>query len=103
MGWLLTQVEAEVVVEVPILIRINRRVTVGDLGMSSGAGARGGGTLPPPFNFLIPMVSFLGSHCTPSLDQGRCISQVNTRGRGRGRGFSNLSRGQDPCSSGTET
>jgi hypothetical protein len=57
----------------------------------------------PPFNFLIPMVSFPGSHCTPSLDQGRCISQVNTRGRGRGRGFSNLSRGQDPCSSGTET
>jgi hypothetical protein len=48
MGWLLTQVEAEVVVEVPILIRIDRRVTVGDLGRSSGAGARGGGTLPPP-------------------------------------------------------
>jgi hypothetical protein len=64
MGWLLTQVEAEVVVEVPILIRIDRRVTVGDLGMSSGAGARGGGTLPPPPPSISSSLWFLSRAAT---------------------------------------
>jgi hypothetical protein len=72
MGWLLTQVEAEVVVEVPILIRIDRRVTVGDLGMSSGAGARGGGTLPPPpLQFPHPYGFFPGQPLYPITRPGQ--------------------------------